>query len=96
MSATEQFENIVDRLATAVIERVRSPIPIEHDLWDIDRIAEYLKFKPYHVRTRIVCLPDFPQHTRVPTGKESWSHKRWRAKEVIAWYEKYESRQRKS
>jgi predicted DNA-binding transcriptional regulator AlpA len=65
-------------------------IQIEHDLWDVEAIAKYLKMAESYVGNRIVCLPDFPQAIRLPTGKRS--HPRWKAIEVIRWVEQFQEK----
>ena len=84
-------DELIERLAEAVAERVAPAIPLAVDLWDIALIAQYLKRDPQSVRERIACLPSFPRAIRVPT-KAGRSHPLYRAKEVIAWVQSHQER----
>ena len=66
-------------------------IPIEHALWDMEAIAQYMSMAKASVQCRIVCLPDFPQAIRLPAAKGR-GHPRWKAIEVIAWTEKHQEK----
>ena len=82
----------IELLAVAVAARIKPSIPIEVDLWDTDRIADYMKRTASYVRRVIVPEPSFPAPILLPsTGKPNHLY---RASEVIAWAEN--RRQRKS
>jgi len=74
---TQAIKIIVDQIAPA--------IPISVDLWGTKEIAAFLK-----VGTRQASIyashPTFPKPHRLPstTGK---GHRRWKAKDIIAWWE---------
>jgi hypothetical protein len=87
MSDTE----IVERLATALADRIRPAIPLSVDLWDVDTVAQFLKRSPQVARERIVCLPDFPKAIRLPSQKGR-AHPLYKAAEVIGWAEKYQEK----
>ncbi|MCM1128998.1 MAG: hypothetical protein NC211_03835 [Alistipes senegalensis] len=95
MNETAMLENLAAKLADAVIANAKSPIPIEHDVWDTKTIGQFLKCSEYQVRTRFACLPDFPKSTRLPLPNGGWSNRRWKAKEIMDWYNKYERDQRR-
>lgn len=80
---------LLERLAAAVAERVSARIPVEIDLWSAAEIAAYLKMSERQVTERYAPLPDFPKAYRLPTASGGNGHPRWRAREVIAWAERY-------
>ncbi|TXF09821.1 helix-turn-helix transcriptional regulator [Pelomicrobium methylotrophicum] len=82
-------DDLIDRLAAAVAERISRPIPIQVDLWSADEIAAYLKVCRRYVIDRYSKLPDFPPAIRLPSAGGRSGHPRWRASDVIAWAEKY-------
>ena len=82
----------IELIAVAVAARMRSAFPVEIDLWDTDRIADYMKRTSSHIRRMILPEPSFPAAILLPsTGKPNHLY---RASEVIAWAES--RRQRKS
>ncbi|SDY72677.1 hypothetical protein [Nitrosomonas halophila] len=85
---------IIDRLANELAQRIQvNTIPIQHDLWDAQTIAQYLKVTPRHVLQRYTPLPDFPQPIRLPSAKGN-GQPRWKAKEIIGWAEGYQENRR--
>lgn len=82
-------DDIIDRLAAAVAERITRPIPIQVELWSADEIAAYLKVCRSYVIDHYSKLPDFPPAIRLPSVGSGSGRPRWRASEVIAWAEKY-------
>jgi hypothetical protein len=82
----------IEELAKQIAEHVRPAVPIEHALWDVADIANYLRRSPATVRERIVCLPGFPKPFRTPTlreGEQTRGHPTWKAMEVIEWNQQY-------
>lgn len=77
---------VIAKLAHALEQLVRPPIPLSIDLWDLEMIGQYLKRDTQVIRERIACLPDFPAPIRLPS-KKGRAHPLYRAKEVIAWAE---------
>ncbi|PZP63446.1 MAG: hypothetical protein DI596_03010, partial [Azospira oryzae] len=71
-------DDIIDRLAKAVAERISRPIPIQVDLWSADEIAAYLKVCRRYVIDRYSKLPDFPPAIRLPSAGGRTGHPRWR------------------
>lgn len=82
-------DDLIDRLAAAVAERIRKPIPIQVELWSAAEIAAYLKVSQRQVIERYSKLPDFPPAIRLLSAGRRSGRPRWRASEVIAWAEKY-------
>ena len=84
---------LMQQLAAALAAAVRPAIPIEHDLWDTERIADYLKRNTQVVRERIICLPSFPKAIRLPTmngkGQLSRAQPLYNAMEVIKWAQSF-------
>lgn len=66
-------------------------IPVEVDLWDFNCIGAYLKRSAEVVRERYSCLPDFPKPVRLPSAGGGKGHALYKAREIIAWAEKYAS-----
>lgn len=80
-------------LLLEAIEKLSPRIPINIDLWSIREIAAYLKRSEAVVRDRIVAIPSFPEAIRLPVGSSSRrGQPLWKAREVIAWAEKYKGR----
>jgi len=82
----------IEELAKQIADHVRPAVPIEHALWDVADIANYLRRSPATVRERTICLPDFPKPFRTPALRENKvtrGHPTWKAIEVIRWNEKH-------
>lgn len=84
--------DLINRLAAAVAERIRPSIPIEYDMWDIATIAQCLKLSEAQVRERLAPQPDFPKAVRLPTSTGGRGHARYRAKDVLSWMMKYQDK----
>jgi hypothetical protein len=84
--------DLINRLAAAVADRIRPQIPFDYEMWDIATIAACLKLSEAQVRERLAPLPDFPKAIRLPTTTGSRGHARYRAKEVAAWMMKYQDK----
>ncbi|MEB0138824.1 MULTISPECIES: hypothetical protein [unclassified Undibacterium] len=82
-------QELIARLADAVVERSKPSIPLSVDLWDIRLVAGFLKRSESVVRERIVCKSDFPVAIRLPTGKGERGHPLYKVKEVIQWADRY-------
>ncbi len=81
----------IEKLAEA-INKLSHGIPINSDYWSTHEIAKLLKRSVNVVRDSIVHLPDFPPAHRIPSRKGGDGHPLWKAKEVLAWLEKYRDR----
>lgn len=84
--------DLIDRLAAALAQYIRPPIPLDVDLWDIATIAQYLKRDAQVVRERMACLPGFPKAIRLPSITGSRGQALYRATEVLAWTMKYQDK----
>jgi hypothetical protein len=85
-------DNLIERLAAAVADRIRPQIPFDYEMWDIATIAACLKLSEAQVRERLAPQPDFPKAIRLPTATGARGHARYRAKEVFAWMMKYQDK----
>ncbi|MEW5710019.1 MAG: hypothetical protein AB1830_14110 [Pseudomonadota bacterium] len=85
----EAAEDLIERLAEAIAQRVSPPIPLQVDLWSAEEIAAYLKVGRRQVLERYAPLPGFPRAIRLPAPGGGQGHPRWRAAEVIAWAERH-------
>jgi hypothetical protein len=82
----------VEEIVSRVFQQVWNRVPFEHELWNIDNIAQYLKREPATVRERYTCLPSFPKAIRLPNKEGKRSYPLYKAAEVIAWTEKFMER----
>lgn len=59
-------------------------MPVEHQLWDENDIAKYLKYSTDYTKKHIIPCPNFPPSRLLPTSKNSdRSSPRWKATDVI-------------
>lgn len=84
--------DLINRLAAAVAERIRPQIPFDYEIWDIATIAACMKLSEAQVRERLAPQPDFPKAIRLPTASGGRGHARYRAKDVWAWMMKYQDK----
>lgn len=84
--------DLINRLAAAVADRIRPQIPFDYEMWDIATIAACMKLSEAQVRERLAPQPDFPKAIRLPTTRGGRGHARYRAKEVWAWMMKYQDK----
>lgn len=84
--------DLINRLAAAVADRIRPQIPFDYEMWDIATIAACMKLSEAQVRERLAPQPDFPKAIRLPTARGGRGHARYRAKEVWAWMMKYQDK----
>lgn len=84
--------DLINRLAAAVADRIRPQIPFDYEMWDIATIAACMKLSEAQVRERLAPQPDFPKAIRLPTTSGGRGHARYRAKEVWAWMLKYQDK----
>lgn len=85
MNELEKLLQAIDKLAT------RPLIPISVDLWGPSEIASYLKIGRRTASEKVTKKPGFPQAIYIPSQKGR-GHPRWKAKEVIAWVEKFQDK----
>lgn len=72
----------INRIADAVVKKLRPPIPVEHALWSTDDIGNYLGVSAKTVKSRTVARPGFPRPV-----DPNVRCKRYRAIEVIRYTE---------
>jgi hypothetical protein len=84
--------DLINRLAAAVADRIRPQIPFDYEMWDIATIAACMKLSEAQVRERLAPQPDFPKAVRLPTASGGRGHARYRAKDVWAWMMKYQDK----
>lgn len=84
--------DLINRLAAAVADRIRPQIPFDYEMWDIATIAACMKLSEAQVRERLAPQPDFPKAVRLPTSTGGRGHARYRAKDVCAWMMKYQDK----
>lgn len=84
-----EVELFIAKLATAISDRIRPTVPLEHLLWTTADIGAYLKVSTNKVNERYASLPSFPKRIELPTGEGRKTHPRWKAKDVIQWVESY-------
>lgn len=74
----------ITQLAAEIVKHMPPSLPIDIVLWDGELIGKYLNRSKRHVLERVVIQPTFPKAIRMPKAQPLW-----KAKEVIAWVEKY-------
>lgn len=87
-----QYDSLISKLAEELAKHIRPQFPIEIALWDLETVAAYLRRSHAVVRSRIVCLPDFPKAIRPPSTRSERGFPLYEAKEVIAWAKKYKDK----
>lgn len=92
-AANELLDELIERLKTATVPALAAlpvaALPVSVDLWDIERIAAYLKRSIKVVRDEVVQLPGFPRPIRIPTSKRP--HPLYKAREVVKWAESHQA-----
>jgi predicted DNA-binding transcriptional regulator AlpA len=79
----------LEKLVAALAANLPPSIPIHQDVWSTKEIAAYLKVSDSQVRERYACLPDFPKPYRLPKDGGGVGRPRWKAKDIVAWFEQY-------
>jgi predicted DNA-binding transcriptional regulator AlpA len=77
----------IDSLADAVARRIKPTIPLSVAQWDSKACAEYLGVSLRHFNTFIKTQPDFPKARSLPSSGKGDGHPRWKAQDVIEWFE---------
>lgn len=88
MSARDGFDEVLKLSTMVEVDRILRQsmpgrIPIEHALWDVGLIGEYLIYSEDEVR-KVVKQPDFPTAIRISIGQRQ-GQARYKASEVIEW-----------
>ena len=82
----------VAHLLSKILEQISRPlatVPVSFALWDTEAIGVYLNRSINRVRSDIVSLPTFPKPIRLPVSGRSQAL--YKAREVIAWAESFQS-----
>lgn len=79
----------LEKLAALLAANMPPSIPISQDVWSTKEIAQFLKVSESQVRERYACLPDFPKAYRLPKDGGGVGRPRWKAKDVLAWFDQY-------
>lgn len=77
----------VELLASALAKKIQPSIPLSVAQWDSALCAEYLGVSTRHFNAFIKTQPDFPRARHLPTIGADKGHPRWKAEEVIEWFE---------
>lgn len=77
-------EKLLEKVFLKMMKAIESKpiIPIEHQLWDLDDIAQYFDYSADYVKRYIITNKHFPPSRDLPT-KDDHTVQRWRAKDVI-------------
>jgi predicted DNA-binding transcriptional regulator AlpA len=85
-AANAALDKLAQDVSQILGDRLARKIPIEHELWDGEQMAEYLKVSKRQVLERYAAQPGFPRAIRLPSDNGN-GQRRWKAKEIIAWAE---------
>ena len=78
----------IEAMADALFARLRRlVIPLDAEYWSLNEIGASYKVSTEHAR-RITAIKGFPAPIRIPSGDTS-GHPRWKAAEVIEWFDGY-------
>ena len=80
------LDQIANKIADAIASRPVLPLNVQ--LWDADRVADYLNMTRRQFLQRIAPLPSFPKAIRIRAADEKTMNPRWKAREVIRWAER--------
>lgn len=77
------LENIMTEMLKVLKQK---QLPIEHQLWNEQDIAEYFKYTLDYTKRNIIAHPNFPPSRDLPTSIHGERYvKRWKASDVIAY-----------
>ncbi len=74
-----------DKLADAIVQRLRVLPPADKIIWTADHCADYLGVSRRHYVDRLSKTWGFPAAIKLPTDTGSRGHDRWYAAEVQQW-----------
>lgn len=77
----------IEQIAEAVASRVKPAIPLSIAQWNSKMCADYLGVSMRHFNAFIKTQPDFPRARTLPSAGKGDGHQRWKAEEVIEWFE---------
>lgn len=73
--------DLIDRLADALANRIKPGFPLDIELWNIERVANYFDKAVPVTQRSITCKPSFPK----PVKTEKGARPLYFAKEVVEW-----------
>jgi hypothetical protein len=82
MSALPDFEKLIQSMVKA-IER-KPVIPLEHQLWSEEQVAQYFGYEVLYCRRNIMVHPNFPPSRDLPTSPDGERiAKMYAAKDIV-------------
>lgn len=81
----------LENLAKAIGNRISLPVPVDVAFWSKKEIGACLQCSTTTV-DMLIKNPDFPVSYRFPSQGKG-SQPRWRARDVLAWAEKYRGKE---
>lgn len=92
LNAEKLLEKVFLKMMKAI--ESRPIIPIEHQLWGLEEIAQYFDYSADYVKRHIITHKYFPPSRDLPT-KDDHTVQRWRAKDVIEYAMAFDKSQTK-
>lgn len=74
-----------DKLADAIVQRLRALPPADKIIWSADNCADYLGVSRRHYVDKVSKTWGFPAAIKLPTETGSRGHDRWYAVDVQQW-----------
>lgn len=74
-----------DKLADAIVQRLRVLPPADKIIWTADQCADYLGISRRHYVDKVSKTWGFPAAIKLPTEIGSRGHDRWYAVDVQQW-----------
>lgn len=76
-------DNDLANLAALLAKRIKQVVPIEHQLWDPQTVADYLGTSLSNFQSYVAPHPKFPRPIRIPNTKGQRMQPRYLAMDVI-------------
>ena len=86
--------DVIARLDLILAKLEEPAVPVEHRLWDIRELADYLHRHPETARS-MTALPDFPMAISLPGRGAGRGKLLYRATEIVAWAASYQEKRRR-
>jgi hypothetical protein len=74
-------DDLIARIARAVVNQITPQFPHEIELWSVERVASYFNKAVPVAQRSILCKPGFPK----PVKTEKGARPLYFAKEVVEW-----------
>jgi predicted DNA-binding transcriptional regulator AlpA len=81
-----------DKLADAIVQKLRVLPPADKIIWTADQCADYLGMSRRHYVDRVSKTWGFPAAIKLPTDNGSRSYDRWYAADVQQWVTQYKKK----